>query len=97
MPEPENQEGDSQATSPPEGIKPIFLSGPSQQIFGCVTDTDVTDENPFKFISKAAIAEDFKTRAAISDFHPVKKQVQVICHDMITVSTYRHLQPYSKL
>ena len=61
----------------PKGLKAIFISGPTQQLFQCVTDSDVSDENPFKLIPKAAILEDFRTRAAISDFHPVKKTVQV--------------------
>nr|WAW84845.1 axonemal dynein intermediate chain 3 [Halisarca dujardinii] len=76
MPEPDNQEEDPQVNSPPAGCKAIFVSGPSQQIFSCVADTDVTDENPYKFITKEAFFEDFRTRAAISDFHPVKKQIQ---------------------
>ena len=61
----------------PSGLKAIFISGPTQQLFQCVTDSDVSEENPFKLISKTAILEDFKNRAAISDFHPVKKVVQV--------------------
>lgn len=61
----------------PKGLKALFVSGPTQHIFKCVTDSDVSEENPFKLIPKEAILEDFKTRAAISDFHPVKKTVQV--------------------
>ena len=36
----------------------------------------VTEENPHILISKAKIMEDFKMRAAVCDFHPIKKQVQ---------------------
>ena len=61
----------------PKGLKALFISGPTQQIFQCVTDSDVSEESPFKLIPKAAILEDFRNRAAISDFHPVKKTVQV--------------------
>lgn len=65
------------AISIPDGIKPLFFSGPSQQIFECVVDTHLTSDNPHKLILKAKILDDFKTRAAVCDFHPVKKQVQV--------------------
>ena len=68
----------------PAGIKPLFFSGPSQQIFGCVVDVDVTPSNPHTFIPKEKIAEDFKNRAAVSDFHPVKKILLVIFHLMHT-------------
>ena len=56
---------------------PLFFSGPGQEIFGCVADSDVTVENPHKLIAKEMILEDFKNRAAVSDFHPVKKTVMV--------------------
>ncbi|KAG8132597.1 hypothetical protein E2320_010439 [Naja naja] len=36
---------------------------------------DVTAENPYKLIKKEDIINDIKTRAAISDFHPIKKVV----------------------
>lgn len=61
----------------PDGIVPLFFSGPGQEIFGCVADSDVTVENPHKLIAKEMILEDFKNRAAVSDFHPVKKTVMV--------------------
>ena len=35
----------------------------------------VTAENPHILIPKTKIMEDFKMRAAVCDFHPVKKQV----------------------
>uniref|UniRef100_A0A8D0FI05 Dynein axonemal intermediate chain 3 n=1 Tax=Strix occidentalis caurina TaxID=311401 RepID=A0A8D0FI05_STROC len=44
-------------------------------IFNCRVDEDVTEENCFKLIKKEDIIQDLKTRAAISDFHPVKKVV----------------------
>ena len=64
----------------PDGIVPLFFSGPGQQIFGCVADSDVTVENPHKLISKEKILEDFRNRAAVSDFHPVKKAMTVRPH-----------------
>ena len=85
MPEPQEEEIKPEEVDqnspgndgPPEGIKGIFISGPTQQIFQCVADSDVTGENPFKLISKQAILDDLHNRAAVCDFHPVRKQVEV--------------------
>ncbi|XP_063681640.1 dynein axonemal intermediate chain 3-like [Bolinopsis microptera] len=59
----------------PPYMKPLFMSGGSQKIFDCVCDEQVTEENPHILISKAKIMEDFKMRAAVCDFHPIKKQI----------------------
>lgn len=61
----------------PAGVVPLFFSGAGQQIFDCVVDKDLTTETPHKLVPKKMILEDFKNRAAVSDFHPVKKKVQV--------------------
>lgn len=61
----------------PDGVIPLFLTGAGQKIFQCVADADVTPEAPHKIIPKSSILEDFRNRAAVSDFHPVKKKVQV--------------------
>lgn len=62
---------------PPPGVVPLFFSGPSQQIFKCVVDVDLTDQHPYKLIPKVKIVEDIKNRAAVCDFHPVKKKMLV--------------------
>ncbi|XP_030062184.1 dynein axonemal intermediate chain 3 [Microcaecilia unicolor] len=59
----------------PEYIVPLVLTTHTQQIFQCQPDEEFTMENPFKLIKKADILNDLKTRAAISDFSPVKKLV----------------------
>lgn len=69
--------GDQEGSIVPAGIMPLFFSGAGQQIFQCVVDQDVSPESPFKLIPKEKILEDFTNRAAVSDFHPVKKKVQV--------------------
>lgn len=61
----------------PDGIVPLFFSGASQQVFGCVVDVDVSSEHPHVLIPKEKVAEDFRNRAAVSDFHPVKKHLLV--------------------
>lgn len=83
MTEGSTQEEGTAPTKIPAGIKPLFFSGPSQQIFECVVDTHLTSDNPHKLILKEKILDDFKNRAAVCDFHPVKKQVQVY--------TYAHM------
>ena len=70
-------DGESGSKSTPAGVVPLFFSGKSQQIFECVADTDLTPENPHKLIPKEKIVEDFKNRAAVSDFFPVKQKVLV--------------------
>ena len=63
--------------STPDGIVSLFFSGKSQEIFGCVADTDLTPEHPHKLVPKEKIVEDFKNRAAVCDFFPVKQKVLV--------------------
>ncbi|XP_005385198.1 PREDICTED: WD repeat-containing protein 63 [Chinchilla lanigera] len=57
-------------------IYPLVLTTKTQEIFNCRVDQDVTDEIPYKLIKKEDIFEDLRNRAAVSDFHPVKKIVQ---------------------
>lgn len=73
----ENVKPSESKRGPPPGVVPLFFSGPSQQIFGCVVDVDLTDQNPHKLIPKEKIIEDFKNRAAVCDFHPVKQKILV--------------------
>ncbi|NXP05918.1 WDR63 protein, partial [Thinocorus orbignyianus] len=56
-------------------IFPLVFTTKTQEIFNCRVLEDVTEENCFKLIKKEDIIQDLKTRAAISDFHPVKKVV----------------------
>ncbi|XP_077389587.1 dynein axonemal intermediate chain 3 [Festucalex cinctus] len=57
----------------PEGIIPMVLTSATQEHFGCIADEDVTGENPYKLLKKDDIVEDMKTKAAVSDFSPVKQ------------------------
>ena len=63
------------AAAPPPGVMPVFFTGATQQIFHCVGDQDVTRTQPFKLIPLAEIHADFRTRAAVSDFHPCKQEM----------------------
>ncbi|XP_054459355.1 dynein axonemal intermediate chain 3 [Anoplopoma fimbria] len=59
----------------PEDIFPMVLTSATQELFGCRADEDVTGESPYKLLKKDDIIQDFKTRAAVSDFSPVKQIV----------------------
>ncbi|NXE06677.1 WDR63 protein, partial [Lophotis ruficrista] len=56
-------------------IFPLVFTTKTQEIFNCRVDEDVTEENCFKLIKKEDIIQDLKTRAAVSDFHPVRKVI----------------------
>ena len=58
-------------------IYPLVLTTQTQEIFNCRIDEDVTDEQPYKLIKKEDIFADFQNRAAVSDFYPVRKVIQV--------------------
>lgn len=72
-----DEEQTTDETLIPDGIKPLFVATQGQQIFGCVADEDVTDENPYKLIPKDQILQDFLNRAGVSDFKEVKSVVNV--------------------
>nr|XP_056700726.1 dynein axonemal intermediate chain 3 [Euleptes europaea] len=57
-------------------IFPLVLTEKTQEIFNCRADTDITADNPYKLVKKEDIIQDMKTRAAISDFHPIKSIIQ---------------------
>ncbi|XP_023554822.1 WD repeat-containing protein 63 [Octodon degus] len=57
-------------------IYPLVLTTKTQEIFNCRVDQDVTDKVPYKLIKKEDIFADLRNRAAVSDFHPIKKIVQ---------------------
>ena len=71
-----------------EGLMALFLTGQSQTIFGCVVDQDVTPENPRKLVPLEKIHKDFRDRAAVSDFHPCKAQMQVRAHKTCSLKTH---------
>lgn len=61
----------------PDDILPIVLTSATQELFGCIADEDVTGESPYKLLEKDDIIQDIKTRAAVSDFSPMKQIVLV--------------------
>nr|XP_025038962.1 WD repeat-containing protein 63 isoform X3 [Pelodiscus sinensis] len=56
-------------------IFPLVFTEKTQEIFNCRINEDVSEEKPYKLLKKEDIIQDMKTRAAVSDFHPVKKIV----------------------
>ncbi|PFX30161.1 Dynein intermediate chain 2, axonemal [Stylophora pistillata] len=92
MPEERKEDADASIAGEEEGeeeipsdIMPLFFTSKTQEIFGCKGDEDVTEENPHKLIPKEAIIQDFKDRAAVSDFHPVKQVVLDYAADELLV------------
>ena len=73
------EKGEEEEEAIPDYVFPLFFTSKTQEIFGCRADEDVTTESPHIFIAKERILEDYKERAAISDFHPAKSIVQVFC------------------
>ncbi|MED6233870.1 hypothetical protein ATANTOWER_018214 [Ataeniobius toweri] len=60
-----------------DDIFPLVLTSATQELFGCCADEDVTKKSPYKLLKKDDIVQDMKTRAAVSDFSPVKQIVLV--------------------
>ncbi|XP_046905383.1 dynein axonemal intermediate chain 3 [Hypomesus transpacificus] len=56
-------------------IFPMVLTSATQEMFGCRADEDVTGDAPYKLLRKADVLQDMRTRAAVSDFSPVKQLV----------------------
>lgn len=72
----------------PEGCEPIFISNGTQELFNCLTEKDVTLENPYKILKKEDILQDIYNRAAVSDFQPYNKKITdyegeeiLVCYD----------------
>jgi hypothetical protein len=62
----------------PEGIEPLFLTGPTCEIFKIKPLTEEeTLTKPYKLLLKSEIVSDMQTRLAISDFTPFKTKVLV--------------------
>ncbi|XP_007944383.1 dynein axonemal intermediate chain 3 [Orycteropus afer afer] len=57
-------------------IFPVVLTTKTQEIFNCRINEDMTDEQPYKLLKKEDIIEDLHNRAAVSDFHPLRKIVR---------------------
>ncbi|XP_073449718.1 dynein axonemal intermediate chain 3 [Aquarana catesbeiana] len=59
----------------PDYVIPLVLTSKTQEIFQCRVDEDFTQENPHKLLKKEEILSDLKTRAAVSDFSPIKSVI----------------------
>ncbi|XP_068176515.1 dynein axonemal intermediate chain 3 [Antennarius striatus] len=59
----------------PDDVLPLIVTSNTQELFGCRADDDVTEENPYKLLKKDDILQDIQTRAAVSDFSPIKQTV----------------------
>jgi len=62
---------------PIPGMYPLFLTTMTQDLFKVKVGENVTAEKPMIMIPKSDILSDLFTRAAISDWFPVKPIIQV--------------------
>ena len=61
----------------PDGCVPLFLATRTQELFGLRTDEDVQATSPFRLLRKDDVQRDIHNRAAVSDFQPLKKLIEV--------------------
>ncbi|XP_064605528.1 dynein axonemal intermediate chain 3-like [Liolophura sinensis] len=69
----------------PEGGVPFFMTSKTQEIVQCRADEDVTADKPFKLVKKQDILDDMMTRAGVSDFTPLKKEINSYPGDEILI------------
>lgn len=60
----------------PPGLYRLFITRQTQQIFNLKTEEDVTQEDNIKSVKKQSILDDIANRHALSDFSPLKKQIE---------------------
>lgn len=53
------------------------MTSKTQEIVQCRADEDVTADKPFKLVKKQDILDDMMARAGVSDFTPLKKEINV--------------------
>ncbi len=61
----------------PDGAVAIFLATKTQEIFNVRMDEDIKMNAPYKLIKKEEILKDIFNRAAVCDFQPFKKTIEV--------------------
>ncbi|KAK6180530.1 hypothetical protein SNE40_012670 [Patella caerulea] len=69
----------------PENAVPLFMTSKTQELFSCRCDEDVSQEMPFKMLSKQDILDDMRNRAAVCDFSVIKKEIMDYPTDEILV------------
>ena len=69
----------------PPGLYRLFISRGMQAQLNIKTDEDVTQEDNIKKVSKQALIDDMTTKMGISDFAPLKKQIEEYPEDEITI------------
>ena len=60
----------------PNGCIPLSLTGATQEMFSAKAKVDVTENSPFKYVSKEAVLKDIQFRGAISCFQPLKAKIE---------------------
>ncbi|CAF0718048.1 unnamed protein product [Brachionus calyciflorus] len=69
----------------PPGLYRLFLSSGTQSNLNIRSDEDITQEDNFRSIPKQAILDDIYNKQALSDFSPLRKQIEEYPEDEITL------------
>lgn len=69
----------------PPGLYRLFISSATQNRLNIKTDEDVTQEDNIRKLSKQVIVEDMQTLMSLSDFAPLRKQIEEYPEDEITI------------
>lgn len=69
----------------PPGLFRLFLSGGTQAAFDLRSDEDITQEDNIRHVTKQTILDDMINKQALSDFSPLRKQIEDYPEDQIVV------------
>ncbi|RNA37716.1 WD repeat-containing 63 [Brachionus plicatilis] len=69
----------------PAGLYRLFLSSGTQAAFNLRSDEDITQEDNFRLVPKQNILDDMVSKQAVSDFSPLRKQIEDYPEDEILV------------
>jgi len=72
-------------SSPPTGVKPIFLRGITCEKFGLKTGEGVNDLIEYKYLMKEDIVKEITIMGVMSDFEPAKKMIEAYQNDQILI------------
>lgn len=69
----------------PPGLYRLFLSSGTQAAFDLRSDEDITQEDNLRHVPKQTILDDMVNKQVLSDFSPLRKQIEDYPEDEIVV------------
>mmetsp|Transcript_3748 Transcript_3748/g.9465 ORF Transcript_3748/g.9465 Transcript_3748/m.9465 type:complete len:857 (+) Transcript_3748:102-2672(+) len=73
------------AASPPPGLETLFITGSTQGTHKIKTGEDLTEAQPYCFVSKQALVEEIQFKGQISDFYTLKDKLKKYAPDQVMV------------